>query len=98
MPPGTTERPGEGRKQSLRDRGACAEGMENMRSRQMSKMYASVSRLEIDEQEQRLGLLREAQSGDVGALCILRERYRLRLPLVEARLKVRLPWTRKAAP
>jgi hypothetical protein len=31
-------------------------------------------------------------AGDVGALILLRERYCLRLPLVESRLKLKLPW------
>jgi hypothetical protein len=63
-----------------------------MRLRQMSKMYAAVNGLEADEQQWRVDTLRRARSGDVGALCILRERYSLRLPLVEARLTTRLPW------
>lgn len=69
-----------------------------MKSRAKSKMYAAIGRLGSDEQQMRRDLLRQAQSGDVGALHILRERYRLRLPLVEARFKIRFPWNRASAP
>ncbi len=50
----------------------------------------------IDEREhrRRLRLLRKAHNGDVGALCILREMYQLRLPLVEQKLPYIFPWMR----
>ena len=44
------------------------------------------------EMEERRLLLGRARAGDLGSLCILWEKYRLRLPLVEARVRVRLPW------
>ncbi len=45
----------------------------------------------------RLRLLRRARAGDAGALCILWEKYRLRLPLVEQRLPYTFPWMRRRA-
>jgi hypothetical protein len=36
-----------------------------------------------------------ARAGDVRALTLLRERYGLRLPLVEDTIKVSLPWKSK---
>lgn len=50
----------------------------------------------IDEREhrRRRRLLRKARKGDVGALCILREMYQLRLPLVEQKLPYTFPWMR----
>lgn len=47
------------------------------------------------ERRRRLRLLRQARGGNVGALCILRELYHLRLPLVEAQLSCTLPWMRR---
>jgi len=41
---------------------------------------------------ERATILALAQTGDVGALCILKERWGLRLPRVEGRLHVTLPW------
>ena len=38
--------------------------------------------------------MRKARKGNVGALCILREKYHLRLPLVERRLPYVFPWMR----
>ena len=46
------------------------------------------------EQRRRLRLMRKARKGNVGALCILREKYHLRLPLVERRLPYVFPWMR----
>lgn len=45
----------------------------------------------------RLRLLRRARRGDVGALCILWEKYHLRLPLVERRLPYTFPWVRRGS-
>ena len=52
---------------------------------------------QVDEREhrRRLRLLRKARAGDVGALCILREKYHLRLPLVERQILYTLPWMRR---
>ena len=49
-----------------------------------------------DEREHwnRRRLLQQARAGDVGALCILREKYHIRLPLIEQRLRHPLPWMR----
>jgi hypothetical protein len=66
-----------------------------MKPREMSVIYAAVNRLYSREKISRRELLEQPRAGDVGALCILRERYRLRLPLVEARLGLRLPWNRE---
>ena len=46
------------------------------------------------ELRRRRRLLRKAHRGDVGALCILRERYHLRLPLIEAASRYTFPWIR----
>ena len=37
-------------------------------------------------------VLAQARTGDIGALCILKERWGLRLPAVEGRLRFSLPW------
>ena len=50
---------------------------------------------EAGERAERDWLLSQGQAGDVGALICLKELYRLRLPLVEARISVTLPWMRK---
>jgi hypothetical protein len=47
------------------------------------------------EMRRRRRLLRKAHRGDVGALCILRERYHLRLPLIEAASPYTFPWMRR---
>ncbi|HEY7677869.1 MAG TPA: hypothetical protein VIG69_12395 [Candidatus Methylomirabilis sp.] len=47
------------------------------------------------ERRRRMRLLRKARAGDAGALCILRERYHLRLPLIEQRIPYALPWMRR---
>lgn len=47
------------------------------------------------ERRRRLRLLRKARAGDAGALCVLRELYHLRLPLIEQALPYRLPWMRR---
>ncbi len=62
-----------------------------MRSREMSKAFTPVNRLDDEERETRERLLRNARAGDVGALALLREHYGLRLPLVEARLGLESP-------
>ena len=46
--------------------------------------------------EDRKALMGKAQAGDVGALILVWELYRVRLPLVEARMRVTLPWMRAA--
>jgi hypothetical protein len=50
--------------------------------------------MEESESHERRKLLREARAGSAGALCLLWERYRLRLPLVEARVPFTFPWMR----
>lgn len=37
-------------------------------------------------------LMRQGKIGDIGALCLLKERFGLRLPAVEGRLLFTLPW------
>lgn len=49
------------------------------------------------ERRLRLRLLRRARAGDAGALCILWEKYHLRLPLVERQLPYTFPWMRRGA-
>lgn len=50
---------------------------------------------DLREYRHRARLLRKARAGDAGALCILREQYHLRLPLVEQKLPYTLPWMRR---
>jgi len=47
--------------------------------------------VEEAEAQERRRLLRQARAGSAGALCLLWERYRLRLPLVEQRISVAFP-------
>lgn len=37
-------------------------------------------------------LLAQGKAGDIAALCLLKERFGLRLPVVEGRLMFHLPW------
>jgi hypothetical protein len=63
-----------------------------MRTREYLEIKRRVDSFELSESLARTRLIRGAMAGDVGALILLRERYCLRLPLVESRLKLKLPW------
>ena len=57
--------------------------------------HVDVDKMHAEEMRRRRQLLERARAGDVGALIVLRERYGLRLPLIETSLRtqgVQLPW------
>jgi hypothetical protein len=64
-----------------------------MKTREYLAITRRIDAFELSEQLIRAKLIQGAKAGDVAALCILRERYGLRLPLVENALKIRLPWS-----
>lgn len=49
---------------------------------------------EGEDLEERRAILAAARTGELGALIVLWEMYRCRLPLVEARCRLALPWMR----
>lgn len=53
--------------------------------------FANLARYEAD----RDALMRLGRDGDIGALCILKERWGLRFPAVEGQLRFTLPWMRR---
>lgn len=62
-----------------------------MKTREYIEIKRRIDSFELSESLMRSRLIRGAMAGDVNALTQLRERYCLRLPLVEDRLKVELP-------
>ena len=68
-----------------------------MKPREMSVISTAVNKLYVLEKVARRDLLENARAGDVGALCILRERSGVRLPLVEDWMGLCLPWKRSDA-
>jgi hypothetical protein len=69
-----------------------AEGRLAMKTREYLEIKRRIDSFELSESLARTRLIRGAMAGDVGALILLRERYCLRLPLVENRLRLKLPW------
>ena len=65
-----------------------------MKTREYLAIKRRIDDYELSEQLTRTKLMQGAKAGDVTALCLLRERYGLRLPLVEDAVKVPLPWRR----
>lgn len=65
-----------------------------MKTREYLAIRRRIDDFELSEQLTRTKLMQGAKAGDVTALSLLRERYGLRLPLVEDTLKVSLPWRR----
>jgi hypothetical protein len=63
-----------------------------MKTREYLAIKRRIDDFELSEQLTRTKLMQGARAGDVRALILLRERYGLRLPLVEDTLKVPLPW------
>jgi hypothetical protein len=63
-----------------------------MKTREYLAINRRIDAFELSEHLNRAKLIQGAKAGDVAALCILRERYGLRLPLVEDALKINLPW------
>ena len=51
-------------------------------------VYANLALYEADRDE----LMRLGRAGDIGALCILWERWKFRLPAVEGKLVFTMPW------
>jgi hypothetical protein len=67
------------------------EGEGSMKTREYLAINRRIDAFELSERLNRVKLIQGAKAGDVAALSLLRERYGLRLPLVEATLKIRLP-------
>jgi hypothetical protein len=65
-----------------------------MRTREYLAIKRRIDEFELAESLTRAKLIQGARAGSIAALTILRERYSLRLPLVEATVKVNLPWRR----
>ena len=65
-----------------------------MKTREYLAIKRRIDDFELSEQLTRTKLMQGAKAGDVRALALLRERYGLRLPLVEESLNVSLPWRR----
>jgi len=63
-----------------------------MKTREYLVIKRRIDDFELSEQLTRMKLMQGAKAGDVAALCLLRERYGLRLPLIEDAIKVPLPW------
>jgi len=62
-----------------------------MKTREYLEIKRRIDSFELSESLSRTRLIRGALAGDMGALALLQERYCLRLPLVENRLKATLP-------
>ena len=65
-----------------------------MKTREYLAIKRRIDDFELSEQLARTKLMQGAKAGDVTALSQLRQRYGLRLPLVEDSLNVPLPWRR----
>ncbi len=63
-----------------------------MKTREYLAIKRRIDDFELSEQLTRTKLMQGAKAGDIRALSLLRERYGLRLPLVEKSLNVSLPW------
>ena len=63
-----------------------------MKTREYLAIKRRIDDFELSEQLTRTKLMQGARAGDVRALTLLRERYGLRLPIVEDTLNVALPW------
>ncbi len=68
-----------------------------MKTREYLAIKRRIDDFELSEHLTRAKLIQGARAGDTAALSILRERYGLRLPLVEKTLKIPLPWRRSNA-
>ena len=66
-----------------------------MKTREYLAIKRRIDDFELSEQLARTKLMQGARAGDVRALTLLRERYGLRLPMVEESIKVPLPWRRR---
>jgi hypothetical protein len=66
-----------------------------MKTREYLAIKRRIDDFELSEQLTRTKLMQGAKAGDVRSLTLLRERYGLRLPMVEDTIKVPLPWKSK---
>lgn len=66
-----------------------------MKTREYLAIKRRIDDFELSEQLTRTKLMQGARAGDVRALTLLRDKYGLRLPLVEDTIKVSLPWKSK---
>ncbi len=67
-----------------------------MKTREYLAIKRRIDDFELAESLARTKLIQGAKAGDPVALSILRERYGLRLPLVEESLKERASWQQNA--
>ncbi len=67
-----------------------------MKTREYLAIKRRIDDFELSEHLTRTKLLQEAKAGDPAALAALRERYGLRLPMVEESLKAPIPWKRSS--
>jgi hypothetical protein len=72
-------------------------GKRAMKTREYLAIKRRIDEFELAESLTREKLMAGARAGSVTALTLLRERYGLRLPMVEATLKIALP-CRQASP
>lgn len=63
-----------------------------MKTREYLAIKRRIDEFELAESLSREKLMAGARAGSIAALTILRERYGLRLPMIEATIKVSLPW------
>ncbi len=62
-----------------------------MKTREYLAIKRRIDDFELSEALARTKLMQEAKAGDPGALSRLRERYGLRLPLIEEAFKLHIP-------
>ncbi len=62
-----------------------------MKTREYLAIKRRIDDFELSEALARTKLIQEAKAGDPNALCALRERYGLRLPLIEEAFKLQVP-------
>jgi hypothetical protein len=67
-----------------------------MKTREYLAIKRRIDDFELSEHLTRTKLLQEAKAGDPAALAALRERYGLRLPMVEETLRAPIPWKRNS--
>jgi hypothetical protein len=63
-----------------------------MKTREYLAIKRRIDEFELAESLTREKLMAGARAGSIAALTLLRERYGLRLPMIEATIKVNLPW------
>jgi hypothetical protein len=63
-----------------------------MKTREYLAIKRRIDEFELAESLTREKLMAGARAGSISALTVLRERYGLRLPMVESTIRVSLPW------